>query len=236
MDLKELEAVDPDHHWYYLSKFSAISSAVNRCGFHGGLVIDVGAGSGFFSIRLARQYPGTSAFCVDPNYPTEQLHTDGDVRFTHHIEIEDKRDASLFLFVDVLEHVSDDSALLSDYVRHASPGALVAITVPAFMSLWSGHDVFLEHFRRYRLREVIRLVEASRLQVLHSQYLFGSTFLPLWVVRRLTRDKTPVSQMAPAPALVNRGLTRLLTVEHQLLWNPIAGSSAMVIARVPSGL
>ena len=232
MDLKELSSVDPDVHWYYQSKLSALRLAIARHGFDGGQILDVGAGSGFFSTRLSRDYPGTSVFCVDPNYMADQLRTEEGLVFTHRASAEEKRSSTLFLFIDVLEHVSDDATLLSEYIDSASPGALVAITVPAFMSLWSGHDIFLEHHRRYRIHQVTRLARAKGLHVLHAQYLFGATFLPLWAMRRVTRHRRPATQMKPSHPLVNRALESVLTFEHQKHWNPIAGSSVMVIAKV----
>jgi len=59
----------------------------------------------------------------------------------------------LFLLMDVLEHVPDDTALLAPLVTAAQPGSHFLITVPADMKLWSPHDVSFGHFRRYdRLR------------------------------------------------------------------------------------
>lgn len=55
----------------------------------------------------------------------------------------------LFLFMDVLEHVPDDTALLEPVVAAARPGSHFLITVPADMKLWSSHDVSFGHFRRY---------------------------------------------------------------------------------------
>lgn len=234
MDLKELELVDPNVHWYYRSKLLALVSALSRFGFAGGALIDVGAGSGFFSIRLNQEFPNTNVVCVDPNYPDSDVRTEGRVTFTRQVGLTEKEKARLFLFIDVLEHVEDDVALLRDYVSHATPGSLVAVTVPAFMSLWSGHDVYLEHFRRYRRSQVVQLAEAAGLEVLDSRYLFGATFVPLWVVRRLTRSAEPRSQMKSVSSWLNSLLFSLVNTEHRVVRNRLAGSSVLLIARVPA--
>jgi hypothetical protein len=54
--------------------------------------------------------------------------------------------------MDVIEHVEDDVGLVREYANKVAPGTRFITTVPAFMWLWSGHDVFLEYFRRYTLR------------------------------------------------------------------------------------
>jgi len=233
VDLKELNSVDPNEHWYYQAKLRSIVTNVSRAGFLGGHIVDVGAGSGFFSAGLKLGYPESSLLCVDPNYSIDQVRTTQDVEFARTANVDQLKKASLFLFIDVLEHVRDDLSLLNTYVRHASPGALVVVSVPAFMSLWSGHDVFLEHFRRYRRREVLNLTKNAGLEMLHSQYLFGTTFLPLWVLRKTYKSSLPESQMKEVATPVNRTLSTLFRIEHHLRWNPIMGSTFLLIARVP---
>ena len=62
--------------------------------------------------------------------------------------------ADLLLYMDVLEHVDDDLGLLTAYLDQLERGGRVLITVPAFDFLWSNHDIFLEHKRRYTLKQV----------------------------------------------------------------------------------
>jgi hypothetical protein len=57
--------------------------------------------------------------------------------------------ARLFLLTDVLEHVPDDYAMLSELLAAASPGSYFLVTVPADESLWSEHDESFGHYRRY---------------------------------------------------------------------------------------
>ena len=46
------------------------------------------------------------------------------------------------------------AGLLRHYAAKVPSGAHFLVTVPAFRFLWSGHDVFLEHKRRYTLAEI----------------------------------------------------------------------------------
>src|SRR3546814_18170050 len=71
MDLKEESILggDIDSHWYYLSKARALSSCLPRS--TGNKVLDVGAGSGFFSRWLLSHGLADEATCVDPGSPSD---------------------------------------------------------------------------------------------------------------------------------------------------------------------
>ena len=228
MDLKELDYVDPSSHWYYQHKAKAILAAVQRHAVRIDSVVDVGAGSGFFCQEALKVYSETTAYCVDPNYSEEQLGYRQGMQF---VLAPPESAAGLYLMIDVLEHVPDDRALVLEYVRAAQDGAIFAVSVPAFMSLWSPHDVFLEHYRRYTLPELVSTLESSGLEVLETRYLFGSLFLPAWIVRHMRRGGSPRSDLRPARPLVNAIVTSILDLESRLPRNKILGTSAFVIAR-----
>ena len=86
--------------------------------------------------------------------------------------------------MDVLEHVPDDAALVAEYAARVPPGARFLITVPAFQWMWSGHDVLLEHFRRYTLRQIEAAVSRGGLRVERGCYFYGGV-LPLAAATRL---------------------------------------------------
>lgn len=229
MDLKELDLVDPSTHWYYQSKLVGIRASLRNKLNSGMRIIDVGAGSGFFSIALAEDVTGATVVCVDPHYEKEASRNGGSLKFVRQIN---DPVADLYLFIDVLEHVDDDLALLRSYTDAAPRGAVVVVSVPAFQSLWSSHDVFLEHRRRYRLKEVEQLFSKAGIRVTKAKYLFSSIFPAVWLVRRLNNSDSPKSDMKPAHRLVNNALTRLLSAEHRLLSNRLFGLSAVVVGVV----
>ncbi|MDD5041378.1 MAG: hypothetical protein PHX87_02210 [Candidatus Peribacteraceae bacterium] len=55
------------------------------------------------------------------------------------------------LFLDVLEHVQDDFALVSQLLAGMKPGAYLFIAAPGDPKLWGPHDRGFEHERRYSL-------------------------------------------------------------------------------------
>ena len=73
MDLKERASVDPWTHWYYVAKLEAIRRHVRALRHDVVKVVDVGAGSGFFSLALTLGRRGADVVCVDPNYSEDDL-------------------------------------------------------------------------------------------------------------------------------------------------------------------
>ncbi len=235
MDLKE-EAILGDaarDHWYYRAKSAAMLQMLGPAPITE--VLDVGAGSGFFSRQLLARTQAASAICVDPNYPEERQDTEGGkpIAFVRNI---DSFNGDVVLMMDVLEHVPDDTALLADYAAKVQPGTRFLLTVPAHQWMWSGHDVFLEHYRRYTIREIDRLVARAGLTLLNSSYYFGLT-LPLAATLRLGRrlnpfhTEVPGSDMKPHGAATNAALWQLSSWELALLGrNRIAGLSVFALA------
>ena len=50
---------------------------------------------------------------------------------------------------DIVEHVDDDDAALSELARVAAPGAALLLSVPLHQALWTPFDEFVGHRRRY---------------------------------------------------------------------------------------
>lgn len=228
MDLLERDqGVDPAQHWYYRAKAQALHLALDRARCRPATINDVGAGSGFFSAGLLERFPDASARCIDPHYDDAQLAT-STARLSFHREL--REPADLYLLMDVLEHVADDRDLLRRHVEQAPGGALFFLSVPALSFLWSGHDDFLGHHRRYTLPQLERVVRDCGLRQLSGRYLYGATLPVVGAVRLLRRRSRPASDLKPASALVNTALTRVLAAENRLPGNRLAGSTAVVLA------
>ena len=153
MDLKEEEILGEfvEQHWYYRSKAAALLRLTNS--LQARSILDVGAGSGFFSRALLTKTMAQEALCVDPFYQEERDESvvGKPMQFRRNCNT---TDADLLLMMDVLEHVEDDLGLLLSYVNKIPSGAHVMATVPAFKFLWSSHDEFLGHYRRYTLKQL----------------------------------------------------------------------------------
>jgi 2-polyprenyl-3-methyl-5-hydroxy-6-metoxy-1,4-benzoquinol methylase len=225
MDLREMGAVDATNHWYYQSKIIPFLSSLTRFMPNARTILDVGAGSGFFGISLSNSESITRVTCIDPNYLEERIQ--GKIEFVKHTT---KTSADVYIFADVLEHVENDVELLKSYTDSAEPGSLVLISVPALTSLWSQHDEFLGHFRRYKLDEISRVAEKSGLLVIERYYLFGIIFPLVWLLRRVRKNSDGQSDMKNASSWANWCLKVSLRFEHRLRINRLMGVSAYVAA------
>lgn len=88
---------------------------------------------------------------------------------------------------DVIEHIEDHQQAVRELCRVAKNGHHVFVTVPAFMDLWSKHDVINHHYRRYRMNELLLLFKNIKVgKIIYHSY-FNSIFFPLiWLIRKLS--------------------------------------------------
>jgi trans-aconitate methyltransferase len=234
VDLKEEHILGDEvkTHWYYRAKQAALLRTVSDIGAVD--VLDVGAGSGYFSRALLDRTTMTGAVCVDPGYPADSQESVAGKPLAFRRNI-DSSQAGLVLMMDVIEHVPDDVALISEYVAKVPPGTHFVVTVPAFMWLWSGHDVFLEHYRRYTLKQLETALTAAGLTVEHGHYFYGAV-LPLVaavrMAKKLTQGNTPPgSDMQRHGALANTILFGASRAEAMVMRaNRLGGTTVMARA------
>jgi SAM-dependent methyltransferase len=235
MDIKEQDILGDriGQHWYYRAKGAAMRRLLGAAPLRH--VLDVGAGSGVFS-RLLLEHGAGAATCVDPGYAaeSEEIHAGRPIRFVRNVG---PGDYDLLLLMDVLEHVDDDVGLLREYADRAPAGARFLITVPAFQWLWSGHDLFLEHRRRYTLQQTEGVVARAGLTVVHGCYYYGF-LLPLAAGRRLAGRLAGASRHVAKSdlqlhsPLVNTALGAVCAAELGVFTaNRVAGLTVLCLAR-----
>jgi hypothetical protein len=233
MDLKEEHLLGDEvkTHWYYRAKLEALMRAIRDIDV--ATIVDVGAGSGFFSRALLEKTSARRAICVDPGYLADKDELIGDKQLSFRRSI-DEIDAGLVLMMDVIEHVEDDRGLVREYADKVAAGTQFVVTVPAFMWLWSGHDVFLEHYRRYTLGQLESVLETSGLHVEHGHYFYGAV-LPLVAgvrfAKRRRADAVPESDMRRYGPATNRLLFEASRAEILLMRaNRIGGTTVFAQA------
>ncbi|MGY6274871.1 methyltransferase domain-containing protein [Methylomonas sp. MgM2] len=241
MDVKEEEILGNSvfSHWYYVSKGRAITYFLQSIPFKS--VLDIGAGSGVFSKMLLNTEKVESARCLDIAYANNNVEIYNG-KPLHFVKSLDNISESVILMIDVLEHIEDDVGLLRSYVEQMPNGAHILISVPAFNFLWSGHDIFLEHKRRYTLAKLERLVADAGLSVVCSRYFFGVLFPVVAIIRIINKVRLragalmPKSDLRMPSYLLNKLLIGINLIELRTLLhiNTLGGLTIFCLAQKQS--
>ena len=246
MDLKELESgVDPRTHWYYQSKKIPLFKYFEQC--HAlpdaperWTIVDFGSGSGFFAYELYEAYPDLieKVLLVDIGYTQEEMDaTAGQVIEKMHY-IPEGLSNCMVVMMDVIEHIDDHVGVLEEIKSKVGERSWFFVTVPAFMSVWSSHDVYLGHYRRYTIPTLRGTLDTAGFDTQQVYYLYGALFPAAWAVRRLKRNKENMenpesSDMAPVPGPVNWLLKTYNSLEMKLRKsNKLAGLTCAAEGRI----
>jgi SAM-dependent methyltransferase len=221
-------------HWWWRAREAALVETITRLRPAGGwdTILDVGCGDGLFFDKLLEfgdvEGVEPAAELVDPHGAhRHRIHT---LPFDEGFQ--PNRRYSLILMLDVLEHLDNPSEALRHALSLLSVGGTVLITVPAFMTLWTNHDVVNHHRIRYTKRSFRAVARQAGLRIDEERYWFQWMF-PFKVAVRLAErvlSREPASPRVPPP-WINRPLYHWSRVERGLLdgFDVPFGSSLLII-------
>ena len=225
----EMRALE-DHHWWFRGKRRMLAPLIRDA--LGGVpgeprVLDVGCGTGANLNAVESRFPqaktygldfdeGALCYCRGRGVRAHLLQGDG-ARLP-------LRDASLdcVLALDIIEHFEDDEALLSDLLRCLRPGGELVASVPAYPRLWSPHDEFLHHKRRYRAGELQNKLRTAGFEVEQSHGFNFLLLAPIAVVRLLKSKGSSAGSSGGGtdffelPGPLNAALAGLFWIEEVL--------------------
>ncbi len=237
MDLKEDSILGEKIHsyWYYVSKGRAIRTLLGH-DFSVDEILDVGAGSGIFFKQLIDHGVCKKSICIDPVYEQEkeEVYNCKIIQFVRSIG---EATQKLVLLMNVLEYVLNDVELLKKYTGTMPKGGKALITAPAFQFIWSEHDVFLEHYRRYTIGQIEKVIDKANLVSIKGHYFFAVKF-PVITATRLFKniliDYKKIrnkSDLKIYPVWLNKILILICDMECILLYpfNRFFGLSVIVL-------
>ena len=219
MDIKELESgIDPNSHWYFRAKRNFLLRNVPKGCTQS---VDIGAGSKYFSHELAKVNSMESVFAIDPNFSVDETETINRCKVISLKTASDQiQNSQFWIFMDVIEHIDDDVAFLNHYVEIAPNGSTFFITVPAYQFMWSQHDVFLGHYRRYTHKSLNALVSNAGLTTTKSGYFYSLLFplalIQRKVVSRLTKSNKEESGLSRQSFVLNKAFETILNLELRI--------------------
>ena len=170
MDLLENENVENRHPWE-IARVRIVSELIRNQNLEPCRWVDLGAGDQYVYEQL--KHLGFF-YLIDKQF--ERLSTTENSVMLHDLDGVDFSKVRGVLLLDVLEHVQDDEKFFSDLLKKADTGTIFFITVPAHQFLFSKHDQFLKHFRRYNNRTLKRILGGNKSSIVKCHYFFFSLF------------------------------------------------------------
>ena len=124
------------------------------------------------------------------------------------------------ILLDVIEHIDDDKALVSETHRLLKNGGHVFIMVPAFNVLWGSHDVRFYHKRRYTKTSISRLASLVDFKIEKIIYLHPHIFPFMLFYRYIDRRRKGFGKRHDnilLPKIINDFLTWTIRIENLFL-------------------
>ena len=236
MDLKEssLSTKQLVSHWYYRAKAKKLLDYIKPLAVS--QILDVGSGSAFFTKYLLSKTSIRTATCIDIFYKEDkdEIFNNRKVKYLRNIQ---SSAADMVLMMDVIEHIADDVEFVKFYVDKVHEGSFFLVSVPAFNFMWSEHDIFLEHKRRYSSKTLRKTLEAAGLTILDINYFFWICVPPLLLQLdsrgNLRGEEGNLSHSYMFTSVViNCFLSKLCLLERRFLpKNKLGGLSVFCIAQ-----
>ena len=183
---------DEDHYMSVASREQAVSSLERSLDVAEPVILDIGCSTGYNLALLRHRMPRATLFGADcvrrpleklgaaiPDLPLFQF----DIA---HCPLESNSIDGVVL-LNILEHIEDDARAVQQIHRILKPGGVAVIEVPAGPHLYDIYDRKLLHFRRYRLRDLTKLLRHFGFQIVKASHL-GFFFYPgFWIAKRRNR-------------------------------------------------
>ncbi len=178
--------------WWFSGRRELILNLIKDIPYNN--VLEIGCGSGELSQYL-NHYIG-----IDISITAKSIIGDA-----QKLPIKDNS-VDLILLLDLLEHTNDKKTLIEAY-RILKINGYIIITVPAFMFLWSQHDIDNHHVKRYRRGEL----PLNEFKIIKETY-WNSIMFPIMALAK--RKKV---QLTILPEFINYTLQKILKLENYLI-------------------
>jgi SAM-dependent methyltransferase len=176
------------NHWWFLARRKILHDYVDSLAKGKRLrILNVGAATGASSEMLAEfgevtsiEYDKDCCEFVQRNLNREFICASiTDLPFEDH-------SFDLVCAFDVVEHVGDHEKAIDEMFRVCNIDGDVLCTVPAYMFLWSHHDVVNQHCRRYTKKN-FRSLFSKKGKIQFTSYFNTILFIPIALFRFFDR-------------------------------------------------
>lgn len=188
-------------------------------------IVDIGSGDAYVIHTLVEKGLAKEYYAIDTAYTPEvvaQLKKNNNnsqvVYFQNLREYLSKitsEKPTLFLCMDVLEHLEDEKIILDDLNKESNDNYYF-FAVPAFQSVFSSHDVLLGHYRRYTLTQLNNLLTKNQFNIIDKGYYFTSLLLFRKLDKFLKKDKEASIDNWEAGKFKTTLINTMLTIDFKV--------------------
>lgn len=202
--------------------------------YFGESVAEVGAGSGDFT-DLILERGAKQVVCFEPSsnmFPiVEERHSAKKnvttlPRYFGECLEENRERFDSTVYVNVLEHVEHDNDEVEIAHQCLKPGGHLAILVPALEWLYSDFDSQLGHFRRYRKKNLVGLLESHNFEIVQAKYFDMAGIMPWYLLMVMFNQSLNSGNVSAYDKLVIP-VTRFLEGK----WSPTIGKNLLIVGR-----
>lgn len=167
-----------------------------------GSFLETGAGTGGMTrLWLERGFHGA---CHDLGADSRQMMRDnlavhgGAIRVVDELSLLPEASFDYLLSFEVLEHIEDDVAVLSEWAAYLRSGGRLMVSVPAHQRKYGKSDELVGHVRRYEKQQLRSLLESAGFVDIHIvNYGYPITELTRRFSNYLVRNEASHEGMSP---------------------------------------
>lgn len=216
MDYKDYQTGATQQHFWFKAKNDLIDVLLNKITSNKKIqILDVGAGTGD-DVKTLHKFGFIHV--VDINQDALDLIPNTLVLEKKCCDVcELPYENNLFEVIvafDVLEHIEKDHQAVSEIFRVLKPGGFFIFTVPAYQWLFSTHDHYLNHVRRYNKTNIKHLLKQFKPIDLGSWLFF---LFPLAAISRLLTKNTRKKNETMPHKFINSLMYVILKLETKLI-------------------
>jgi SAM-dependent methyltransferase len=216
-----------EKHWWYRARREIILDQMEKYIKTRNLnVLDVGCGTGYMLRYLDRWGAATG---LDINPDVRQFNKSERITVMDFPrQVPDGRYDVITAF-DVLEHMDDDQAGTRTIHALLNDKGWFVLTVPALMLLWSRHDEYHCHRRRYSRKQLRAVLESNGFRVRKLSYFQSMLFLPVLIIRQFQKKGSAETDIKPVNPILNAVLEFLFGIERPILkWFSLPVGSSLI--------
>ena len=220
---KKYHELEKNHFWhkarrkYILQLLKESSKDVS--------ILDIGCSSGILLNGLVEiGFNVNSLYGIDISPKAVQQSKENGIQNSFLMDasyIDLKRKFDIIIASDCLEHLEYDEKALRNWYEILKPGGSLYVFVPAFMILWTAHDLANMHFRRYTRKALKKKLYESGFEIYKSSYWNFFLFLPILLFRLISRLRSTKKQNITGDleeiSIFNGLLFNLINFENKLL-------------------